>query len=214
MGLAAICQRGGLDGGRVSAGPGGAEVRSYFFALLAASAALAGMSAVYAQDIQITGLICVSDTEIVSIKNNGSASQNMAGWKLKSDPEASQWFDLSVVGTLAAGQGITVFSGPGAPPNNPPLYQWTLDERYRDYDPTDYARVVNNLSVQVDIENCPAVEPTPTPPPTLPVGGGAELPDVSGSSGANYGALAAPAAATLALAATAMWFGKKRFRRG
>ncbi len=193
-------------------------MRSCFFALLAASAALAGMSAVYAQDIQITGLICVSDTEIVSIKNNGGASQNMAGWTLRSDPEASQVFDLSVVGTLAAGQGITVFSGPDAPPTSPPLYRWTTDYRYRDYDHTDYARVVNNLSVQVDQENCPDVEPTPTPtptpPPTLPVGGVAELPDVSSSSGTNYAALVALGAAVLALAASAMWFARRRFRRG
>ena len=189
-------------------------MRYWFLALLAAGAALAGMSAVYAQDIQITGLDCVSQAEIVSIKNFGGAPQNMAGWKLRSDPE-SEWFDLSVVGTLAAGQGISVFSGPDAPPTDPPFYRWTLDYRYRDYDPTDYARVVNNQSAEVDRENCPAVEPTPTPPPTAnPVGGVAQLPDASSTSAPNHMPLAGLAAAGLALLAAGAWYTAKRLRQG
>jgi hypothetical protein len=194
-------------------------VRFWLFALLAASATLAGVSAVHAQGVEITGLICVGDAEIVSIKNNGGAPQNLAGWTLFSDPEATEWFDLSVVGTLAAGAGITVFSGPDAPDTDPPFYLWTLQYRYRDLDPTDYARVVNDQSSEIDKVNCPAVEPTitpePTPTPTIfPVGGIAELPDVSGPSNPDYMPLAGLAAAALALLAAGACYAGKRFRQG
>jgi hypothetical protein len=143
-------------------------MRFWLLALLAASVAFGRMSAVHAQsDIQITGLVCVG-TEIVSIANDGSAPQDLTGWELRSDPEGSEVFDLSVAGTLEADDGIIVFSGPGAPPTGGDFYQWTTEERFRDLDPTDYARVVNDLGVEVDRVNCPAQEPTitPTPSPT------------------------------------------------
>jgi hypothetical protein len=186
-------------------------VRFWLLALLAASAALAGMSAVHAQGIEITGLICVGDPEVVVIYNNGSSPQDMTGWKLRSDPEGSEVFDLSVVGTLPAGQGISVFSGPSAPPTNPPLYRWTLEYRYRDFDITDYARVVNDQESEVDKENCPAVEPTITP--IAAVGGIAELPDTSGPSIPNYMPLVGLAGVALVLLSAGAWYaGRRRIR--
>jgi len=184
-------------------------MRSSFLALVAASAALAGMSVVHAQDIQIAGLICTGDPEIVVINNNGSAPQNMAGWTLRSDPEDSQVFDLSVVGTIPAGDGITVLSGAEVSPvPTPPVYMWTTQERYRDFDPTDYARVVSNEGGETDRENCPAVEPTPS------VGGIAELPDVSGPSGLGHVPLAGLVAVALALLGAGAWYARWRFRQG
>jgi hypothetical protein len=193
-------------------GEGGAEVRAYLFALLAVGAALAGVSAVYAQQILITGLFCTGDAELVVIRNVGAAPQNMTGWWLKSDPEASEFFNLGVAGTLDPGEGMTVFSGPNAPPDNPSnnWFRWTTQYRYRDYDPNDWANVLNG-QIGIHIRNCPEVEPTPGAPS---VGGVAQLPDVSGSSGVNHGALAALAAAAATLAVAAMWYARRRLKQG
>ena len=55
--------------------------------------------------------------------------------------------------------------------------------------------------------------PTPTPAPPSPVGGIAELPDVSSSSAASYPAPAGLAAAALLALTTGGWYVRRRFGR-
>jgi len=154
-------------------------MRYWLLALLAAGAAFGGMSAAHAQsDVQIAGLICVSSMEVVSIVNDGSTAQDLTGWELRSDPVASEFVDLSPLGTLDPDEGASIFSGPEAPPTNLSnnWLRWTTAYIFRDFDTGDFARLVNGAGGTVDQMNCPAQEPTatptpappPTPPPTAP----------------------------------------------
>jgi len=145
-------------------------MRFWLLALLVAGVAFGAMSVAHAQsDIQITYLNCPDDPEIVAIVNNGSVDQNLTGWELRNGLEAPQVFDLSVVGTLPAGDGISVFSGPNAPATSPPLYRWTTSLVFRDSDTSDYARILNAQGQEVDRRYCTlpgTVTPTPSPTPT------------------------------------------------
>lgn len=143
-------------------------MRYWLLALLAASVALGGISAVHAQsDVQITGLVCVTDPEIVSIRNNGTAGQDLTGWELRSDPVGSQIFDLSVIGSLPSGQGASIFTGPDGP-NDPTQhwYRWSLSDVFRDYDATDFVQIYVDGSPYGNPRYCPAEEPTITPTTT------------------------------------------------
>ena len=53
----------------------------------------ASLSSAQAPDIRIAELKCNSAPELVAIENAGDAAQQLAGWKLQSDP-ASEVFDL------------------------------------------------------------------------------------------------------------------------
>jgi hypothetical protein len=57
----------------------------------------------------------------VRIENGGSASQRMAGWKLKD--EANHTYAPSI--TLAPGGSVKSHSGPDASHNPPTDYRWT-----------------------------------------------------------------------------------------
>jgi len=59
-----------------------------------------------------------------------------------------------------------------------------------------------------------APTPTPTPTPAPPVGGIAELPDASGSTGRNHIAVVAVAAAALLALSAGGWYARRRFSRG
>jgi hypothetical protein len=149
-------------------------------------------STVWAQapQVRITELQCSRDPEVVAVTNQDINAQNLAGWSLKSDPIASETFDLTSVGTLAPGVTVFVQSGPGA--NG--TFIWSHDFVFRDGDPTDFARIVDANGTVVDEVTCqrestsPSAAPTaaptsaPTPAPTtvpssarvdvVPLGGG------------------------------------------
>ena len=148
---------------------------------LAIALALAAVSSAGAQgpDIQIAKLTCSGDPELVVIENLGDTAQTLTGWELQSDPPGSQTFDLSVLGGLAPGASISIQSGPSASG----VFKWTLALTYRDDDPTDYARIVDDSGAIVHQVNCAAATPTPTPTPSptptpVPV---AEVPDGGGA---------------------------------
>lgn len=157
---------------------------------LAIVLALAGVSSAGGQgpDVQIVQLECTSDPELVVIENRGDTDQPLAGWQLQSDPPDSEVYDLSVRGDLVAGASIRVQSGPSA---SGVFLQdnWGLEFIFRDDDPTDYARIVDDTGAvvyQVDCGGEVAPEPSPTlspepsptpspepPPPNgVPNGGG------------------------------------------
>lgn len=140
--------------------------------LFAAVIALAGLAALpvvqAAPSLQITSITCDPGhtLDLIEFQNVGDAPLSLAGWELRSDPEASERMGLGVAGTLAAGAKLYVVAGPHAvsiPSDN--QYLWSITEVLRDGDPNDYVRVVDGAGKQVASMTC-AGTPLPTPAPT------------------------------------------------
>jgi len=93
-----------------------------------------------ATQVRVTELQCSGDPETVAITNQGINAQDFTGWSLKSDPVASESFDLTPVGVLAAGVTVFVESGPSASGT----FVWPGGFILRDGDPTDFVRIVDN----------------------------------------------------------------------
>ncbi len=131
---------------------------------LAIALALVAISPARAQgpDVQIAQLTCSGDPELVVIENFGDTAQTLTSWELQSDPPDSQAFDLTVLGGLAPGASVSIQSGPSASG----VFKWGLELIYRDDDPTDYARIVDDTGAIVHQVNCAEATPTPTPSPT------------------------------------------------
>ncbi|OGR95946.1 MAG: hypothetical protein A2V88_10190 [Elusimicrobia bacterium RBG_16_66_12] len=91
-------------------------------------------------DIQIVHLGCTGDPELVIIENRGDAVQELAGWELQSDPPDSQVFDLTVLGALQPEASVSIQSGPSASG----VFNWGPEFVFRDDDPTDYVRIVDD----------------------------------------------------------------------
>ena len=171
--------------------------------ILAAVLALAAVGAARGQgpDVQIVRLECIDDPdvggtdELVIIENRGDAPQTLAGWQLQSDPAGSEVFDLSVRASLLPGQPISVRSGPGASG----VFIWSSEFIFRDDDPTDYARIVDDTGAIVHQVNCAA---EPSPAAAVPNGGGPPPPSSNALSPAMMvligGFMAAAGLATIA----------------
>ncbi len=152
---------------------------------LAIALALAAVSPAGAQgpDVQIAQLSCSGDPELVVIENFGDTAQTLAIWELQSDPPDSQTFDLTALGGLAPGASISIQSGPSAGG----VFKWGLEFIFRDDDPSDYVRIVDDTGAIIHQVNCAEATPSPTPSPEatpaaeVPNGGGAP-PITSGSS--------------------------------
>src|SRR3990170_5212213 len=134
---------------------------------------VASLSSAQAPDVRIAELKCNGDPELVRIENRGDVAQQLAGWKLQSDP-ASEVFDLSVLGGLQPGASVLIQAGPSASG----VFKWGTAFVFRDDDPTDYVRIVDNTGATVDQVNCGGEipsepSPTVTPPNGVPNGGGA-----------------------------------------
>lgn len=114
-------------------------------AILGIVFALAAVSFATAQgpDVKISQPIfdCIgSPDEIVVVTNEGDEAQDMTGWELRRDPEASEVFDLSVLGSLLADASVSIKSGPSASG----AFIWSTNEVFRDNDSTDYVRLVDH----------------------------------------------------------------------
>ncbi len=140
---------------------------------LAIALALAAVSSARGQgpDVQIDQLDCSGAPELVVIENQGDATQDFSGWELRSDPAASEVFDLSVVGGLPAGASVAIQSGPSASG----AFRWDLNPIFRDDDATDYVQIVNDTGAVIHQVNCatavtPTPSPTPSPEPSPPNG--------------------------------------------
>ncbi len=184
-------------------------------AILALAFALSAVSFASAQggpDVQIAQLQCSGDPELVVIENLGDADQEFTGWELQSDPPDSEIFDLSQFSSLAGGASLTIQSGPSASSLIADPRWQTGEFIFRDDDPTDYARIVDNTGAVVHQVNC-AVGATPTPSPSpspmpspvngVPNGGGPPAPTGGALSSTMMvligGSMAAVGVATLAL---------------
>ena len=131
---------------------------------LALSPGLVSPARALGPDIQIAELECNGDPELVLIKNLGDADQSLTGWELQSDPPDTEVFDLTVLSGLAPGGAVSIQSGPSASG----VFNWGLEFIFRDDDPTDYARIVDDTGAVVHQVNCSvevAPEPSPTPSP-------------------------------------------------
>lgn len=148
--------------------------------------ALASVSLVSAQaaEVRISELQCNNNPEVVTIENQGGAPQDLTGWTLRSDPVATESFELSAIGTLGSGVSVFVQSGPSAQGS----YVWATTFVLRDSDAADFARIVNADGTVVHEVKCGAAsatataaatpQPTPTAAPAtapvdvVPEGGG------------------------------------------
>ncbi len=126
-----------------------------------------------ASDVRLARVDCAASPEVVEIKNNGDQEQDLTGWKLESD--GNDPFLLSPAGTIPAGASIFVESGPGAQA----AFTWSQSQIFRDNDPTDYARLVDNTGATRSQTACaqataaPTAQPSsPTPAGQVPNGGG------------------------------------------
>jgi len=160
--------------------------------ILAMAFAVAAASIARAQgpDVQIVQLGCNTDPELVVIENLGDAPQALAGWELQSDPPGSEVYDLSVRGELVVGADIRVQSGPSA---SGVFLQdnWGLEFIFRDDDPTDYVRLVDDTGFVVQQVNCGEVAPEPSPTPSPEPSPTADVPNGGGAPPPPGGALLA-----------------------
>jgi hypothetical protein len=169
----------------------------------AVSAAAAGVAALAyllvagaASDVQVTALDCVLHPRKIAIQNKGDTAQSLAGWKLLSD-KPNEEFDLSVVGSVGAGETFFVYNGHKSPPAPEQQFgQWIYPWNYTPElvesafvlteNGTDFIRLVDASQWpwrQVSVKGCettgeiPPFElpSTPTPAPSNPdqgTGGG------------------------------------------
>lgn len=100
-------------------------------------------------NVQITRLDCEGEPEVVVIKNLGDEEQSLLGWTLESEPPEEEVFDL--FGSLQPDEETSIQLG--------------QQSVFRDNDPTDYARIVDDTGTVVHQVNCGAA-PTPTPEPS------------------------------------------------
>ncbi len=174
---------------------------------LAIALALAAVSPAGAQgaDVQIAQLSCSGDPELVVIENLGDDPQNLDGWELQSDPPDSEVYDLGNLGTqLLPGASVSIQSGPSASG----VFNWTLEFVYRDDDPADYARIVDDTGAIVHQVNCAEATPTPSPSPSPEPSPAAAVPNGCGAppiaSGSPSPAMILLVGGSLAVAGLAM----------
>jgi hypothetical protein len=110
-------------------------------------------------NVVIVSVACNSDPEVVEITNLGPGEQDLTGWRLESDPvtDPGQVFNLSQVGVLDPQATVSVFSGSNARPTDPPgQFRWDTKYKFRDGDPDDFARIVDDEGIPADQANCAA----------------------------------------------------------
>lgn len=161
-----------------------------------------------AADVRIASLDCDSSPEVVDLTNSGDESQDLAGWKLLSDPLADQSYNLTPIGVLAPGSSVFVESGPGSEAT----FTWSNEDIFRAGDPNDFARLVDAQGSTVSEVACAGVQatstaaPTPTTAPPAPTATAAPIdgvPEGGGPPSADAGAIMTPLTAVVAGASLA-----------
>ena len=131
-------------------------------------------------DVQIESLDCSSNPETVVITNMGAATQDPHRLAAHQEAADTPDYDLSLIGfggptagTLLASESVTVFSNSQAPPDIDIAlgeYPWEAppaSEKFRDFDISDFAQILDGQSTAVDTANCAASTATPTPTPQV-----------------------------------------------
>jgi len=115
--------------------------------------------------VVISGIHYETDDEYIEIKNQGTAPQDMTGWKIQSykydpdgcDPYGEQVYSFPSGHMLEAGASVRVRSGPGAFSNPPSDLLWVTQHYWNDNG--DKAILYNAADVVVDTycyeECCP-----------------------------------------------------------
>ncbi len=145
----------------------------------------------WTEKVVISNLECNNNPEVVRIKNTGGTAQSLIGWELRSDAN-NQVLDLSVIGSLDAGEEVLIFSGSSAPATNaakdPREFRWTTGFIFDNDDPTDFAEIVDVQDKVIDKVNCSGPTPTPTPTVAAAATGPTGLPS-TGSEGTGSGVM-------------------------
>jgi hypothetical protein len=98
----------------------------------------------------------------VAVTNQGVSAQDLTGWSVKSDPVATEMYDLTGVGVLAPGVTVFIESGPAASGT----FVWSQSFIFRDGDPSDFVRIVDSTGAVVTEVSCQGTSPTATAAPT------------------------------------------------
>ena len=118
-------------------------------AAVAISAGALAHSNALAAGAVITSIDCAPAThapgafDIIRINNTGAAPQDLGGWQLTSDPEATERMSLDVTGTLDPGEPLIIVAGPhGTPFPADNIFLWSPIGVLRDSgEPADYVRL-------------------------------------------------------------------------
>jgi hypothetical protein len=137
-----------------------------------------------AAEVKIADVDCNGSPEVVELENEGPDSQDLTGWKLVSQPVGSESFDLTPLGSLPANSSVFIESGPTAEAT----FRWSTSQVFRDDDPTDFVRLIDDSGQTRGETACAAqatggASPTPaaaTPTATAPA---ANVPNGGGRPG-------------------------------
>ena len=145
-------------------------------AAVAISAGALAHSNALAAGAVITSIDCAPAThapgafDIIRINNTGAAPQDLAGWQLTSDPEATERMSLDVTGTLDPGEELIIVAGPHGtafPADN--IFLWSPIGVLRDSgEPADYVRLLDASGAQVSFAACPVPAPVAMDAPVPP----------------------------------------------
>lgn len=143
-----------------------------------------------ASDVRLANVDCTGNPEVVEVKNFGDEGQDLIGWQIQSDGNAP--FDLTPSGTIAASASIFIESGAAAQAT----FSWSQSEIFRDNDPSDYARLMDNTPAPRGQIACAQAAATATASPT-PTGAGTASPTPAAGGVPNGGGPPGPPAGTL-----------------
>lgn len=134
-----------------------------------------------ASDVRLANVDCTGNPEVVEVKNFGDEGQDLIGWQIQSDGNAP--FDLTPSGTIPAGGSIFIESGAAAQAT----FRWSQSEIFRDNDPSDYARLMDNMGAPRGQIACAQATATATASPTPAVAAGTASPTPAAGGVPNGG---------------------------
>jgi hypothetical protein len=156
-----------------------------FAAIACLGARMVSTASAQQPNVSIAELDCDGTPERVVILNSADAQQDLQGWRLESDPPGRETFSLSGSGRLSPHHSVTIESGLNA--QGP--FIWLAGEVFRNDDPTDYVRLLDDMgdvmqevTCATGTENVSPAAPLQTSAPSAvmagaaPAGGGPPSP--------------------------------------
>jgi len=153
--------------------------------LIAAFAIVAGFIVLNSADaraasLEIPSMNCEAHPDapgglsFIQIKNSGDTTVDLNGWRLVSDPEATEQMPLGRIGSLDPQERAYIVSGfHGTELPNENQYLWQIISVLRGSGtPPDYVRILDAAGNEADRLDCPGGAPSetasPTPAPATP----------------------------------------------